>query len=199
MLASLLWAEHKFNYGITSLRNAKKISMPMFVVVGSSALITDRNIDAVKKIILDNHWVTIRGIIGYYYWLLSFCICQTIFTDIISMKHASANIVPKLQNFEQKQRRMDIGPEMLTTFNNYPDFLKKFTNHGCMVITIEAKGFQWVKTEKSMWSSWRHYSLFSLIPMAWCKMNSSHKVLRSIRNTIWKLCANGAKQFIRNA
>ena len=35
--------------------------------------------------------------------------------------------------------------------------------------------------------------------MAWCIMKSCHKVVRSIRNTILKLCANCAKQFVRNA
>ena len=38
---------------------------------------------------------------------------------------AAAKIVTKLLNFEQKQRRMDIAEEMLTTFNDDPDLLKK--------------------------------------------------------------------------
>ena len=41
------------------------------------------------------------------------------------MKRAAAKIVPKLLNFEQKQHRMDIAQEMLTTFNNDPDLLKR--------------------------------------------------------------------------
>ena len=36
------------------------------------------------------------------------------------MKHAA-----KLLNFEQKQRRMHIAQEMLTTFNDDSDLLKK--------------------------------------------------------------------------
>ena len=39
--------------------------------------------------------------------------------------HVAAMIVPKLLNFEHKQRRMDIAQEMLTTFNDDPDLLKK--------------------------------------------------------------------------
>ena len=54
-----------------------------------------------------------------------FSSCQGIFTDVLGMKRAAANIVPKLLNFEQKQPRMDIGQEMSTTFNNDPDLLKK--------------------------------------------------------------------------
>ena len=41
------------------------------------------------------------------------------------MKRASAKIVLKLLNFEQKQRRMDIVQEMFTTFNDDSDLLKK--------------------------------------------------------------------------
>ena len=41
------------------------------------------------------------------------------------MNRTAAKIVPKLQNFKQKQRRMDIAQEMLTTFNDDPDLLKK--------------------------------------------------------------------------
>ena len=41
------------------------------------------------------------------------------------MKRVAAKIVPKLLNFEQKQCRMDIAEEMLTTCNNIPHLLKK--------------------------------------------------------------------------
>ena len=41
------------------------------------------------------------------------------------MKRAAVKIVPKLLNFVQKQHRMDIAQEMLTTFNNNSDLLKK--------------------------------------------------------------------------
>ena len=41
------------------------------------------------------------------------------------MPMAAGKFVPKLQNFEQKQRRMDIAEEILTTFSDEPDSLKK--------------------------------------------------------------------------
>ena len=41
------------------------------------------------------------------------------------MKRAATKIVPKLLNFEQKQHRMDIAQQMLTTFNDDPDLLKE--------------------------------------------------------------------------
>ena len=37
------------------------------------------------------------------------------------MKRAAEKIVPKLLNFKQKQNRMDIVQEMLTTFKDDPD------------------------------------------------------------------------------
>ena len=41
------------------------------------------------------------------------------------MKCAAAKIVPKLLNFKEKQRHMDIAQEMLTTFSDNPGLLKK--------------------------------------------------------------------------
>ena len=51
--------------------------------------------------------------------------CQAIFVNVLGMKRAAAKIVPKLLNFEQKQRRMNIVQEMLTTFNDNLELLKK--------------------------------------------------------------------------
>ena len=73
--------------------------------------------------ILDNHRITIREVaddVG-----ILFDSCQVIFTDVLGMKPKAAKIFLKLLNFEQKQRHMDIAQEMLTTFNDDPDFLKK--------------------------------------------------------------------------
>ena len=43
------------------------------------------------------------------------------------MKRAVAKIVLKLLHFEQKQRRIDIAQEMLTTFNDDSDVLNRIT------------------------------------------------------------------------
>ena len=76
-----------------------------------------------KQIILDNCQIAIREVADYAG--ISFGSCQAIFTDVLGMKRAAAKIVKKLLNFEQNQRRMDIAHEMLTTFNEDPDLLKK--------------------------------------------------------------------------
>ena len=67
--------------------------------------------------ILNNRWITIRDVpvdVG-----ISF------FTNVLGKKSAAAKICPKLLNFQQKQSRMDIIQEMLTTSNDDPDLLKK--------------------------------------------------------------------------
>ena len=89
---------------------------------------TDENIDAVKKMILDNRRITIRQVADHVSIL--FGSCQVVFTDVLDIKRAAAKIVPKLLNFEQTQRRMDIAQEMCTTFNNDSDLLKKIITGG---------------------------------------------------------------------
>ena len=46
---------------------------------------------------------------------------------------------------------------------------------------------------------WKFCSQFSSFAMAWYIMNSCHKVVRSIKYITLKLCADCAKQFVRNA
>ena len=58
----------------------------------------DENIEAVKKIILDNSGITIRDIaddVG-----ISFGSCQATVKDVLGIKRAATKIVPKLLNFE---------------------------------------------------------------------------------------------------
>ena len=49
-LAILLWAEHKFNYGITGLRKAEKMSMMVLVL---NAQARQQSMKILKKMILD--------------------------------------------------------------------------------------------------------------------------------------------------
>ena len=58
---------------------------------------TDKNIEAVKKIILDNYRITIIEVaddVG-----ISLGSCQAAFTSVLSMKPAAAKIVPNLLKF----------------------------------------------------------------------------------------------------
>ena len=69
------------------------------------------------------------------------------------MKRVAAKIVPKLLNFEQKQRRMYIAQEMMTTFNDNPDLLKTDrTGYESWVydygIENKAQSSQWKRPEE---------------------------------------------------
>ena len=67
-----------------------------------STLATNKNIEAGKKMILDNHRLAIWEVADYVG--KSFGLCQAIFMDVLGMKCVAAQIVPILANFEQKQR-----------------------------------------------------------------------------------------------
>ena len=129
-LVSLLWVEYKFNCDITGLRKVVKMRE--------------------KSMSTTDHQITIREVaddVG-----ISFGSFQTIFTDVLGIKHAAVKIIPKLLNFDwkqctyiaQQQRSrfapkkvitvdeswvfgfdIEIAQEMLMTFYDDPDLLKK--------------------------------------------------------------------------
>ena len=112
-----------------------------------------------KKIILDNRRITIRELaddVG-----ISFGSCQAIFTDVLRTKRMTAKIVPKLLNFEQKQRHMDNAQEMLATFNDYTDLLRKVMTgdetwvYGCDIET-KAQSSQWKRPKEPRPKKPRH-------------------------------------------
>ena len=95
---------------------------------------TDKNIEAVKKRILYNLRNTMREVtddVG-----ISFGSCQAIFMNVLGIKRVVAKIVQELLNFDQKQRRIDIAQQMLTTFNDNLDLV---TNNGCISMTLKPK------------------------------------------------------------
>ena len=80
------------------------MSMTILALVTRSPQQPIKNIEAMKKMILDNRRIAIREVaadVG-----MSFGLCQAIFTDVLGMKRAAMKI---LLNFEQKQRRIDIA------------------------------------------------------------------------------------------
>ena len=75
----------------------------------------NENIQTVKKMILDNRWFSIERLLMMLLVNvgISFGSCPVIFKNVLSMKSLAAKFVTKLQNFEQKQRRMDISSAFL--------------------------------------------------------------------------------------
>ena len=51
--------------------------------------------------------------------------CHAIFSNVLGMKRVAAKFVPKLLNFEQKQRRISIAQELLNDVNDDPGLLKR--------------------------------------------------------------------------
>ena len=73
---------------------------------------TDENVEKVKEIVMNDRRITIREVtddVG-----ISIGSCHEIFWNVLGMKRVAAKFVPKLLNFEQKQRRMEGAQESLT-------------------------------------------------------------------------------------
>ena len=58
---------------------------------------TDEDIEAVKKMILNNRRINIREVADYVG--ISFGSCQAIFTDVLGMKRVAAKIVPYIHTY----------------------------------------------------------------------------------------------------
>ncbi|XP_025262344.1 laccase-15 [Camponotus floridanus] len=83
----------------------------------------DDNVEAVKKIVMENRRITIREVaedVG-----ISVGSCYAIFSGVLGMQRVAAKFVSKLLNFDQKQRRVDIAQELLNAINDDPDLLKR--------------------------------------------------------------------------
>ncbi|XP_037909777.1 protein GVQW3-like [Hermetia illucens] len=84
---------------------------------------TDDNVEAVKKIVLENRRITIREVakdVG-----ISVGSRHIIFSDISGMRRVAAKFVSKLLNFDQKNRHMGFAQELLNDVNDGPDMLKR--------------------------------------------------------------------------
>jgi len=84
---------------------------------------TDENVEKVKEMVMNNRQITIREVtdnVG-----ISTDSCHEIFSDVLYMKQVAAQFVPKLSNFEEKQRRMEIIQESLNEVNNDAELLKR--------------------------------------------------------------------------
>lgn len=61
---------------------------------------------------------------------MSIISCHVFFSHVLEMKRVTARLIPKLLNFEQRQRRISIAQKFLKDINDDPDLLKK-------VITVD--------------------------------------------------------------
>ena len=73
---------------------------------------TDENMKKIKEMVMNDRRITIREVaddVG-----MSIGSCHEIFSNVLGMKRVAAKFVPKLLNFEQKQRQMEVAQESLT-------------------------------------------------------------------------------------
>ena len=73
---------------------------------------TDENVEKVKEMVMNDRRITIREVaddVG-----ISIGSCHEIFSNFFGMKRVAAKFVPKLLNFKQKQRRIEVAQESLT-------------------------------------------------------------------------------------
>ena len=73
---------------------------------------TDENVEKVKEMVMNDRRITIREVadaVG-----ISIGSCHEIFSNVLGMKRVAAKFVPKLLNFEQIQRRIEVAQESLT-------------------------------------------------------------------------------------
>ena len=76
-----------------------------------STLKTDENVEKGKEMVMNDRRITIREVaddVG-----ISIGSCHEIFSNVLGMERVAAKFVPKLLNFEQKQRRMEVAEESL--------------------------------------------------------------------------------------
>ena len=88
-----LWY-NRFKEGREDVNNDARPGRP-------STSTTDENIEAVKKMILNNCRITIREVADDV--AMSFGSCQEIFMNFLDMKCAAEKIITKILNFEQKR------------------------------------------------------------------------------------------------
>ena len=77
---------------------------------------TDENVENVKEMVINDRRIIVRKFaddVG-----ISIGSCLEIFSNVLGMKRVAAKFLPKLLNFEQKQRRMEVAQESLNEVND---------------------------------------------------------------------------------
>ena len=77
---------------------------------------TDENVEKVKEMVMIDRRITIREVaddVG-----ISIGSCHEIFSNVLAMKRVAAKFAPKLLNFKQKQRRMEVSQVSLNEVDN---------------------------------------------------------------------------------
>ena len=76
---------------------------------------TDENVEKVKEMVMNDRRITIREVADD--GGISIGSCHEFLSNVLGMTRRAAKFVPKLLNFQQKQRRMEVAQESLTSYS----------------------------------------------------------------------------------
>ena len=81
--------------------------------------------EKVKEMVMNDRRITIIEVVDDIG--ISIGSCHEIFSNVLGMKRVAEKFVPKLLNFVQKQRRMEVNQESLNEVNDDAELLKRIT------------------------------------------------------------------------
>ena len=87
-----------------------------------SSSTTVENVEKVKEMVMNDRRITIREVADDVD--ISIGSCHEIFSNVLGMKRVAAIFIPKLLNFEQKQRQIEVAQESLNEVNDEAELLK---------------------------------------------------------------------------
>ena len=131
----------RFHDGREDVEDDERLGRP-------STSTTDENVEKVKEMVMNDRRITIREVaddVG-----ISIGSCHESFSNVLGMKRVAAKFVPKLLNFEKKQRRMEVAQESLNEVNNDAELLKR------IITGDETWVYGYDVETKSQSSQWRH-------------------------------------------
>ena len=140
--------KNKFNYGITGLKKAEMISMTMVVVIGRARQQLMKTLKQWRKLF----WIIDESRLD---WLLIMLAYRSVHAKQFLRTRFSHETWggEDYSKIVKKQHHMDIIQEMLTAFNDDPDFLKKAITGEQYDIETKAQTYPFATIDKIKESS----------------------------------------------
>ena len=178
------YSEHKFNCRLTGLRKAEKMSMTMLVPVVRARQQPMKTLKQFNKWL----WIIVESLLErllmilVYRWAHAKQFLRMFYSLNVRQRRLFQNSSGDAHNDLHLLKKIITGDE--SWVYSYDIETKTQSPNGSVLKSQDRK--KHVKVGQM----WRFCSLFSSIAMVWCIMNSCHMVVRSIRNTTLKLCAD---------
>ena len=203
LLTSLLWAETNFNCGITGLRKTEKMSMTILILVARARQQWMKILKQSRKWI----WIIIESLIDRLLMMLAY---RSALVKQLLWIFWTWNVRQRILflNFEQKflTKTMSHGHRSGAVDWLHSTKIQICSKSSQLAMDRGFRAMTFIPTRNHS-NQIKHVKfgqmrrlclLFSLIAISRCVMKSCHTVVRLIKNTTLKLCADCAKQFVRN-